>query len=116
MSVLADGTEEQATLDQLEVLEQEAAKPIEPKRIPNELDELIENVDYIAKHVPKLDQFLSGLKKNLEHDMKIKMLGDDYKPFLQHEFSSMANLLGGEVASRTRTILMYHGENMRSVE
>lgn len=48
--------------------------------------------------------------------MQSKMLGEDYLPFIKHEFGSMANLLGPEVLNRARTMLMYHGENLKSIE
>lgn len=116
VSVLAEGTAEKASYDELVAMEQQMATPAELKPVSNEFDQAIENIDYIAKNVPKLEQFLDGLHKNLEHDMHSKMLGDDYLPFIQHEFGSMANLVGPEVLSRARTIMMYHGENLRSIQ
>lgn len=116
VSVLAEGTAEKASYDELVAMEQQMATPAELKPVSNEFDQAIENIDYIAKNVPKLEKFLDGLHKNLEHDMHSKMLGDDYLPFIQHEFGSMANLVGPEVLSRARTIMMYHGENLRSIQ
>ena len=59
-------------------------------------------------------QFIDGLNKFIEYNMKIKIL-EEYIPKVGHEFTLMANYINQNIVPKARTIMIYNLENIRGI-
>lgn len=59
-----------------------ANKNYEPKQIETEFSAPIEKVMWMSKNIPKTnEQFLKGLDKSMQNDLKLKLL-NNYGPYM----------------------------------